>query len=50
MIRGNERGTDVNAFKNFLKTTVVGGLMFLIPVVLIIVVLKHAMQFAARWL
>ena len=48
MIRGKERGTDVNAFKNFLKTTVVGGLMFLVPVVLIIVVLKHAMQFASK--
>jgi uncharacterized membrane protein len=27
----------------FLKTTLVGGLLFLLPVVLIVIVLRHAM-------
>ena len=34
--------------KEFLKATLVGGLMFLVPVVLVLVVLRHAMQFAGR--
>jgi uncharacterized membrane protein len=38
----------VKPIKTFLKTTIVGGLMFLVPVVLLLVVLKHAMQFAAK--
>jgi uncharacterized membrane protein len=33
--------------KTFLKTTLVGGVMFLVPVALVLLVLKHAMQFAA---
>lgn len=34
--------------KSFLKTTLIGGLMFLVPVVLVLVVLRHAMQLAAK--
>jgi len=34
--------------KEFLKATLVGGLMFLVPVVLVLVVLRHAMQFAGK--
>jgi len=33
---------------NFLKTTLVGGVMFLVPVALLLVVLKHAMAFAGK--
>jgi uncharacterized membrane protein len=36
----------MNAFKSFLKSTVVGGLTFLIPVVLLVLVLKEALQLA----
>ena len=32
----------------FLKATIVGGLLFLVPVVLIIVVLGHAMRLAVK--
>jgi uncharacterized membrane protein len=38
----------VNPIKSFLKSTLVGGLMFLVPVVLIAVVLRHALQFAGK--
>jgi len=38
----------VDAFKNFMKTTIVGGLIFLIPLILLLLVLKHAMGFAAK--
>ena len=38
----------MNPIKSFLKTTLVGGLMFLVPVVLIAVVLRHALQFAGK--
>jgi uncharacterized membrane protein len=38
----------VDSIKSFLKTTLVGGLMFLVPVVLIAVVLRHAMHYAGR--
>jgi uncharacterized membrane protein len=34
--------------KNFLKTTLVGGVMFLVPVALVLVVLKHAMTLASK--
>jgi uncharacterized membrane protein len=34
--------------KNFLKTTLVGGVMFLVPVALVLVVLKHAMALAGK--
>ena len=38
----------MDTIKSFLKATLVGGLMFLVPVVLIAVVLRHALQFADR--
>jgi len=38
----------VNAIKSFLKATLVGGLMFLVPVVLIALVLRHALQIAGK--
>jgi uncharacterized membrane protein len=38
----------VNAIKSFLKSTLVGGVMFLVPVVLIVIVLKHALQLAGQ--
>jgi uncharacterized membrane protein len=38
----------VNPIKSFLKATLVGGLMFLVPVVLIALVLRHALQFAGK--
>jgi uncharacterized membrane protein len=38
----------MNALKSFLKTTLVGGLLFLIPLGVIVVVLKHVMQLAAK--
>ena len=34
--------------KKFLRTTLVGGIMFLVPVALVLLALKHAMGFAAR--
>lgn len=34
--------------KKFLKMTLVGGVMFLVPVALVLVALKHAMGFAAK--
>lgn len=40
--------TAMNAFRSFLKSTVVGGLTFLVPLVLLLLVLKHALQFAAK--
>ena len=36
------------ALKEFLKTTIIGGLMFLVPVILIVVILGHAMRLAAK--
>jgi len=38
----------VDAIKSFLKSTLVGGVMFLVPVVLIVIVLKHALQLAGQ--
>jgi uncharacterized membrane protein len=38
----------LDAFKNFIKTTIVGGLIFLIPVIVLLLVLKHALGFAAK--
>ena len=38
----------MDTIKSFLKATLVGGLMFLVPVVLIAVVLRHALQFAGK--
>jgi uncharacterized membrane protein len=36
----------MNAFRSFLKSTVIGGLTFLIPLVLLVLVLRQAMQLA----
>jgi len=36
----------MQAIKSFVKATVAGGLLFLVPVVLLLLVLKHAMGFA----
>ena len=38
----------MDPIKSFLKATLVGGLMFLVPVVLLAVVLRHALQFAGK--
>jgi uncharacterized membrane protein len=38
----------VKAIKEFLKTTIVGGIVFLVPLILLILVLRHAMSFAAK--
>ena len=34
--------------KKFLKTTLIGGVMFLVPLAVVLVVLKHAMGFAGK--
>jgi len=39
----------MDQIKSFLKTTFVGGLMFLVPVVLLAVLLRHAMQLADKF-
>lgn len=36
----------MQAIKSFVKATIAGGLLFLVPVVLLLLVLKHAMGFA----
>lgn len=38
----------MRAFKEFLKTTIVGGLLFLVPLILLAVILGHAMQLVRR--
>lgn len=38
----------MNSIKSFLKATLAGGLMFLVPVVLVALVLRHALQFAGK--
>jgi uncharacterized membrane protein len=38
----------MQAFKNFLKTTIVGGLLFLVPLILLLVILGHAMQLVGK--
>ena len=38
----------MNSIKSFLKATLVGGLMFLVPVVLVALVLRQALQFAGK--
>ncbi len=35
-------------FDEFLKTTIIGGLLFLLPAILVLIVLGHAMQLAAK--
>lgn len=34
--------------KEFLKTTIIGGALFLLPVALVLVILSHAMRFAVK--
>jgi uncharacterized membrane protein len=38
----------MDPIKSFLKATLFGGLMFLVPVVLLALVLRHALQFAGK--
>lgn len=38
----------MNSLKSFLKSTLVGGLMFLVPVVLVLIVLSKALQLAGK--
>jgi uncharacterized membrane protein len=38
----------VSSFKDFFKTTIVGGLLFLVPVILLGLVLRHAMVIASK--
>ena len=38
----------MKAIKEFVKTTVVGGIVFLVPLILLILVLRHAMAFAGK--
>jgi uncharacterized membrane protein len=39
----------MQALKKFLKTTIVGGLLFLVPVILLIVILGHAMRIVGKF-
>lgn len=38
----------MEAVKKFVKATIAGGVIFLLPIALVLVVLKHAMQFAGK--
>ena len=38
----------MSALKEFLKTTIVGGVLFLVPVILFALILRHAMGFAGK--
>jgi len=38
----------VKALKEFIKTTVVGGIVFLVPLILIALLLRHAMTFTSK--
>ena len=38
----------MKSIKEFLKTTIVGGIVFLVPLILLILVLRHAMEFAGK--
>lgn len=38
----------MNPLKSFVKTTLLGGLMFLVPAVMLLLILRHAMQFAGK--
>ncbi len=38
----------MNPLQTFLKTTLVGGLMFLVPLVLVLVVLNHGLRLASK--
>ena len=37
-----------HAMKEFLKTTIIGGALFLLPVALVLLVLNHALQLAGK--
>jgi uncharacterized membrane protein len=37
------------AFKEFMKTTIIGGALFLVPVILLGLILRHAMGFAGKF-
>lgn len=45
LIPGRNAGRSM---KDFLKTTIVGGVLFLLPVALVLLVLNHAFQLAAK--
>lgn len=38
----------MEAVKKFMKATIAGGVIFLVPVALVLVILKHAMHFAGK--
>jgi len=38
----------MQALKKFLKTTIVGGMLFLVPVILLLVILNHAMRLVGK--
>jgi uncharacterized membrane protein len=38
----------MKALKEFIKTTIVGGIVFLVPLILMVLVLRHAMEFAGK--
>ena len=38
----------MNAIRQFVRTTIVGGIVFLVPAILLILVLRHAMAFAGK--
>lgn len=38
----------MKAIKEFVKTTVVGGIVFLVPLILLVLVMRHAMTFAGK--
>lgn len=38
----------MSAVRNFIRTTVVGGVLFVLPVVLVVVLLQHALRIAAK--
>src|SRR5262245_61202270 len=42
-----QHGTGISLAK-FVKATIVGGLLFLLPLILIVVLLTHAMKFAGK--
>jgi uncharacterized membrane protein len=45
---GNLPGEKMKVIKEFLKTTIVGGLMFLLPLILLLLVLKQALQLVGK--
>ncbi len=39
----------IGTLRGFFRATIVGGLLFLLPMVLILIVLRHAMQLAVKF-